>query len=579
MPAKECDNGKWKWGTYGECKYDSKAEAEADNEDYRALEDISLDVNEGMVEEAKRGLAWRKEFGRGGTEVGVRTANMIINNTMTIERVKKMYAYFKRHEPYQDSEGFKVGEEGYPSNSRIAHSLWGGDSGFSWSEKKRNQIVNEEEKRVSAKIKKALENKVEEHNEEIKDLNLDWNARVTFKTLEKVFDRGVGAYNTNPQSVRPSVKSSDQWALARVNSFLYALKKGKYRSGKHDTDLLPKDHPVRKKMDEEKNKTMDNENRTLIGTLITDGIELPLYTTKEEAEAYAEEMGGSGSHSHNVDGTDYFMPFSTHEEAVEIMGEENMEEKYHYDEEEEEKQNRSIIECKECEDDCEDECIKGSEVIGEKKIKYIWDKKYNNITMEKRIYDIETRVHEDNDKMTVVGHASLYNSRSEDLGGFYEYIQEGAFTEELIAKSDVRALINHDPNLILARNTAGTLKLTPDAKGLRYEFDIPNTSYGRDLAENLRNGNISQSSFAFTVKSDQWSTDQEGRDIRTITEIDRLYDISSVTYPAYALAESELLVAKRGLDTYKEKKEMEKEEKFLVMRSLAKLKIEIAKRK
>lgn len=148
MPAKQCENGKWKWGTYGDCKYDTKAEAEADNEDYRALEDIDLTVNEGMIEEAKKGLEWRKEYGRGGTEVGVKTANMIINNTMTIDRVKKMYAYFKRHEVYQDSEGFEAGEEGYPSNSRIAHALWGGDSGYSWSEKKRNQIMKEENREM-----------------------------------------------------------------------------------------------------------------------------------------------------------------------------------------------------------------------------------------------------------------------------------------------------------------------------------------------------------------------------------------------------------------------------------------------
>lgn len=320
----------------------------------------------------------------------------------------------------------------------------------------------------------------------------------------------------------------------------------------------------------------DNKDyyRDIIGTLITDGIELPLYTTEEEAEAYAEEMGGSGSHTHLIDGTEYFMPFSTHAEALEFMMTEEVEE---------------TDNCDECENNCDEgvcelnlkttDIEEKEKIIEDKNITNIWDKKYNNITMEKRIYNIETRVEEENEKMTVIGHASLYNSRSEDLGGFYEYIQEGAFTEELIAKSDVRALINHDANLILARSTTGTLKLEADAKGLRYEFDIPNTTYGKDLAENLRNGNISQSSFAFTVGADEWTTDHEGRDIRTITKIDRLYDISSVTYPAYALAESELLVAKRGLQVYKDKKELEKEDEFLVKRSLAKLKIEIAKRK
>jgi hypothetical protein len=75
MPAIKCANGKWKWGESGSCKYDSKAEADEDNKDYyRALSDIDLNVNEGMIEEAKRGKEWREEFNRGGTDVGLKTS-------------------------------------------------------------------------------------------------------------------------------------------------------------------------------------------------------------------------------------------------------------------------------------------------------------------------------------------------------------------------------------------------------------------------------------------------------------------------------------------------------------------------
>ena len=110
---------------------------------------------------------------------------------------------------------------------------------------------------------------------------------------------------------------------------------------------------------------------------------------------------------------------------------------------------------------------------------------------------------------------------------------------------------------------------------------MPDLSYARDLSTNLKNGNITQSSFAFTIASngETWETDEEGRDIRTITKIDRLFDISSVTYPAYAEASSDLVVAQRSLSVYKENKEKEDEENDLVMRSLAKLKIELVKRK
>jgi HK97 family phage prohead protease len=209
----------------------------------------------------------------------------------------------------------------------------------------------------------------------------------------------------------------------------------------------------------------------------------------------------------------------------------------------------------------------------------IWDKKFNNTIMEKRIFNIENKFETREDgQEVVVGYGSIFNSRSENLGGFFEYISPTAISEETIEKSDVRALINHDPNLVLARSTAGNLSLSVDEKGLRYEFEIPETSYGKDLSINMKNGNINQSSFAFTVGSDEWSTDEDGYDIRTITSIDKLYDVSPVTYPAYSQAESDLVVAQRGLVMYKEKQEIKDEENDLVARSLAKLKIELIKR-
>jgi len=98
--------------------------------------------------------------------------------------------------------------------------------------------------KISAQVEKALKKKVEEHNEKHGDKK---GKRVTLRMLKAVFRRGVGAYNTNPQSVRPNVKSSDQWAMARVNVFLKAVRTNRFNSGKFDTDLLPKDHPLSSK--------------------------------------------------------------------------------------------------------------------------------------------------------------------------------------------------------------------------------------------------------------------------------------------------------------------------------------------
>jgi HK97 family phage prohead protease len=207
------------------------------------------------------------------------------------------------------------------------------------------------------------------------------------------------------------------------------------------------------------------------------------------------------------------------------------------------------------------------------KIKNIWDKKYNKI-MEKRLFEIETRM-EEGETVKVVGHASVYNTMSEDLGGFREIIAPGAFDDVL--ENDVRALINHDGNLILARTTSGTLALSTDEKGLRYEFEMPETSYGKDLAVSMKRGDITQSSFAFTVADDSWET-RDGMDVRTINKVKRLFDVSPVTYPAYPDADN-LVIAQRGLSVYKEKQEREKEELDLVKRSILNLKIELQKRK
>lgn len=98
--------------------------------------------NEEMREEAQRGLDWRREYGRGGTEVGIARARDISNGeNLSMDTVSRMASYFARHEVDKEAEGFRPGEDGYPSNGRIAWALWGGDAGQSWA----NRILEEEE--------------------------------------------------------------------------------------------------------------------------------------------------------------------------------------------------------------------------------------------------------------------------------------------------------------------------------------------------------------------------------------------------------------------------------------------------
>jgi HK97 family phage portal protein len=217
----------------------------------KAISDIDTTPTDSMVIEAKKGIAWRKEFNRGGTRIGATRASQIIaKEKLSPSTVRRMFSFFSRHEIDKSAQGFRVGEKGYPSNGRIAWALWGGDAGFSWSTKVRNQLEREknkfleneiEEKAISEAVKKGLAKKVEDHNEEHGDKA---GKKVTLRMLTAVFRRGVGAYNTNPGSVRPGVTSSDQWAYARVNAFLYAVRTGKFRGGKFDLDLLPEGHPL-----------------------------------------------------------------------------------------------------------------------------------------------------------------------------------------------------------------------------------------------------------------------------------------------------------------------------------------------
>lgn len=144
---------------------------------------------------------------------------------------------------------------------------------------------------------------------------------------------------------------------------------------------------------------------------------------------------------------------------------------------------------------------------------------------------------------TVFGYAAKFNSRSNNLGTddcqFYEIILPGAFDDVL--NDDVRALFNHEAELILARskNGKGTLSIGVDDIGLWYQFDAPDTQAGRDLIISLRRGDIDQSSFSFTVGKDgqDWKETQTGDGPvileRTIKKVSRLYDVSPVTYPAY----------------------------------------------
>jgi HK97 family phage major capsid protein len=217
-----------------------------------------------------------------------------------IKWIKEREAWAARH--FDDGSQFKSGDKaGRPSNIAgvIAQMKWGviGNLGeqrmkdvvleaIKYREGKESGSASQaqQDRQISEQTEKALKNKVKEHNEEV---NNAASKRTTLGTLKKVYDRGIGAYNTSPSSVRPNVSSPQMWAMSRVNSFLFVLRNGRFQGGKHDTDLLPESHPLSSK---EEKAMKDKEDRHILNVNETDdSVIIEFAKHHEDKEEMVEE--------------------------------------------------------------------------------------------------------------------------------------------------------------------------------------------------------------------------------------------------------------------------------------------------
>tara|TARA_B100001027_G_scaffold102043_1_gene70136 strand:- start:10929 stop:13622 length:2694 start_codon:yes stop_codon:yes gene_type:complete len=217
-----------------------------------------------------------------------------------LDWIKEREAWAARH--FEDGSQFKSGDKaGRPSNIAgvIAQMKWGviGTLGeqkmkdvvleaIKYTEQKESGSASQaqQDRQVSDAVEKGLREKVEKHNEEVNNVA---SKRTTYRTLLAVFERGIGAYNTNPASVRPNVSSPEQWAYARVNSFLFVLRNGRFQGGKHDTDLLPKSHPLSSK---EEKSMEDKQDRHILNVSETDDKVVVEFAKHHEDEEEGEEM-------------------------------------------------------------------------------------------------------------------------------------------------------------------------------------------------------------------------------------------------------------------------------------------------
>ena len=242
--------------------------------------------NDGMKSEAQKGLDWREEFGRGGTRVGaVRARQIVAGENLSDDTVKRMYSFFSRHEVDKQAEGFSAGEEGYPSNGRIAWALWGGDAGYSWSKRLVEQMKKEEDRAMPDALK-------------IGDF-VSWNSsggRARGKIIK--IERN-GKINIPNSELTITGTEDDPAALIQV-----------YRSGEptdievgHKFSTLTKINPIRDFNDfnsnelekhplltNEEEKSMNKEDRHILNVSETDDKVIVEFAKHEDVEHEGEEL-------------------------------------------------------------------------------------------------------------------------------------------------------------------------------------------------------------------------------------------------------------------------------------------------
>ena len=320
-------------------------------------------------------------------------------------------------------------------------------------------------------IKKALENKLEEHREKVGD---DPRKRTTLRTLETVFERGVAAYKTNPSSVRPNIGNAESWAYARVNSFLYVLRNLRFRGGKHDTDLLPEAHPLSSKgeknmdqleikQDEMGPHTMDPKSHVQemddgkFGVYHIDGNLVATFDEKEEAEQFA---------------------IDNHEDLMEM-------ENAYLDDEEDERSDSTIL--------------------------------YRSVKLRK-------------DKKEKTRFNVAFVSEEPVLREFgYEIIDQERMDTSFLESGRAPVLFMHDAERVLG--VVESVKRDGDLKSRAVIRLGTSTQLQRETLEQIRNGILSNISIGYSIRSMEEQDEKiEGRSVYRVAT--RIMEISVVSVPA-----------------------------------------------
>lgn len=380
----------------------------------------------------------------------------------------------------------------------------------------------------------ALRNKVKDHNDKMEEENKPSYTRTTFGQVAAVFRRGAGAFST---SHRPGM-TRNQWAMARVNAYLYLLRNGRPENENYTTDydLLPEGHP--------------KSTRSVVADLETREVNLtpPAYmraAARRGLEYYREGKGGDGLVDRTIREARAMAEGNvTADKWVRIRA----------------WIARHLVDLDAPDANPNSENYPSAGVVAHllwgsgpskasarRTLKYaegvvarleeenrasISQESEKMAKIEKRTNEVqfELRAVEGGDGMTFTGYAAVFNSPSEPLP-FIERIAPGAFKRSLKARNDIKLLWNHDTGSVLGSTRAGTLKLEEDNYGLRVTAVLPDTTLGRDVRTLVQRGDVNAMSFGFSVPAngDTWNTEGTERTLRSV----RIHEVSIVAFPAY----------------------------------------------
>jgi HK97 family phage prohead protease len=591
-------------------------------------------VPKGVQDEAKMALAWIADghAGSGFTAVGKkRASDLAAGHAVSAETILRMYSFFKRHETDKQAQGFNSGEDGFPSAGRVAWSAWGGDAGFTWSTRIRNQISKSARAlslMASEEGDMADMNQVPDLNEELTELLADvvsfyfrahgahWNVKgADFSEYHKLFQKIYEDVYESIDPIAENLRKLGSVAPFTLGSFMALRCLEDASTILQDPIALANDLLVANDMilDELSDAfdcaSMYNQQgianflagridshqywkwqlTVSLGQEVTQPSTDPVDAQGIDADDVEEDTEGATmpmmmAYSEDVSelteeerasaariGEGSFVSWNTSNgrakgkvEKVATKGQAKSSEGYAIEATPD--QPAFVIRIYKEQGNgwvpTDVTSVHRSDILTvitalpspRSEDSSMIEARKAMATAERITMTAEVRaVATDDGSMKIGGYAATFNAEATGLN-FREVIAPGAFTRALASQDPVFLLVNHDMEGIpLASTQSGTLSLRQDSTGLYMEATLdPANPKAQELSSAVRRGDMDKMSFAFTVSPDGQTKDAG---LRTLTDIERLYEVSVVTLPAYdstsvgmrTAEEADLDLAKRKL--------------------------------